>query len=126
LYPAVLWNTSEADPLKKYILQLFPHLDQSSFTVDRQLSEDVGPNIPTLQSLHYDPGYQSVMNIILVEDWFKKTPEEQNKDIESIQKIATYLQSSNFPVLTRIYYQTDDYNNRKAFYITEKGEIVQK
>lgn len=126
LYPAVLWNSPEAKPIKEYILQLFPHLEQSSFIIDRQLSEDAGPHIPTYRSLHYDMGYQSVMIINLPEDWFLKTPEEQQIYMENIKKLATYLQSIHLPVLTRIFFQTEDYNNRKAIFITEKGEIVQK
>jgi hypothetical protein len=128
LYPSVVWNSPVSDPIKKYILALFPELDQSQFTVDRQLDEEVGPHIPTLLSLNYDAGYQSVLRIYLNDDWYKKTPEEQKTEMENIRKIAAYLQSSHFPVMTKIYYATknDDYNNRKAIYITEKGKIVQQ
>lgn len=128
LYPSVVWNSPAAEPFKKYILALFPDIDQSQFTVDRQLEEEVGPHIPTLQSLNYDPGYQSVLRIYLKDDWYKKTPDEQKADMDNIEKIADYLQSSQFPVMTKIYYATenDDYNNRKAIYITEQGNIVQQ
>ncbi|WP_342431596.1 hypothetical protein [Neobacillus sp. FSL H8-0543] len=125
LYPAVLWDSPVADPLKNYILELFPDLVQSRFTVDRQLEEDVGPNIPTYQSLHYDAGYQSVLMIVLKEDWFGKTEKEQAAVYENIEKLAAYLQTSHFPVLTRIYYDTEDYTNRKAIFITESGNIVE-
>jgi hypothetical protein len=48
--------------------------------------------------------------------------------MENIQKIADYFQSNHFPVMTKIYYATvnDDYNNRKAIYITENGIIIQQ
>jgi hypothetical protein len=128
LFPSVLWNSPVADPVKKYILALFPDLETSQFTVDRQLDEEVGPHIPTLESLHYDPGYQSVLRIYLKEDWYKKTGDEQKAEMENIQKMADYLQSNHFPVMTKVYYATenDDYNNRKAIYITENGNIIQQ
>jgi hypothetical protein len=128
LYPSVLWNSPVADPFKKYILALFPDLEPSQFTVDRQLEEEVGPHIPMLDSLNYDQGYQSVLRIYLKENWYKKTSDEQKAEMENIQKIADYFQSNHFPVMTKIYYATvnDDYNNRKAIYITENGIIIQQ
>jgi hypothetical protein len=126
LYPAVLWKKSTIQPIKEYILNFFPDLDQSSFTIERQLGELLGPHVPPLSSLHYDPMNSGVLTIDLKEDWFQKTSDAQKADVQKIQQIAMYLQKKHFPVLTRFFYHTEDYNHWKAIYITQSGEIVQK
>lgn len=125
LYPVAFWKTEDARPIKNYILDLFPDLDVSRFTLDRKLDEEAGIYVPSLNSVHYDMGYSGVLTIYFNQDWFKKTENERKTEILKIQNLADYLQKKNLPVLVRFFYGTDDYRNWKVIYITQKGEIVE-
>lgn len=122
LYPVEFWKTTEAEPIKATIFSLFP---AATLTLERKLEEAVGPNIPTLQSLHYDAGYSGVLSIEQDRDWFKLTETERQSEMKQIKTLSTVLQTNHFPVLTFIFYDSDSYDHRKGIYITQKGEIVE-
>jgi hypothetical protein len=124
LYPVVFWKTEDARPIKNYILDLFPDLDASRFTLDRKSDEEVGKYVPSLKSVHYDMGYSGVLTLYFHSDWFQKTESERNTELQKIQSLAEYLQKKNLPVLVRLFYGAEDYRHWKAIYITQKGKIV--
>ena len=125
LYPVEFWKTKEARPIEDSILTLFPDIDRSRFTLDRKTDEEGGMNVPTFRSVHFDMGYSGVLSLYFKEDWFQKTDEERNTDLQNIRKLADYLQEKHLPVLVRIFYDTEDYTHFKGIFITQKGEIIQ-
>ncbi|MGG0174884.1 hypothetical protein [Gottfriedia acidiceleris] len=124
LYPVEFWQTKDAEPIKDYISNLFPQNELMSFGIYRKVDEEVSPNIPTLNTLHYDMGYSGVLSINLKGDWFKKTDEERKIQLDKINQLSSYIQKKNLPVLVWIYYATDDYYDRKVIYITQEGKVV--
>ena len=128
VYPSVFWSSEHAKPMKAFIQNLFPNVNQNSFTVKPPFGEVMGQHIPTFHSIHLDVGVNCLMMIKVEQNWFNLSPDEQKYEIEKIRKIKTYLQEHHFPVFVEFFYNTEsvDNSNLKAIFITESGEIIQR
>lgn len=128
LYPAVFWNTQQAEPMKAYILNLFPNLNKHLFTVEPKFGETVGAHIPIFRSMSFDSGVMCLMTIQMEENWFALSPAEQKSERDKINKLRTYLQAYHFPVFVEFFYDTESEDNSKlkAIFLTESGEIVER
>jgi hypothetical protein len=98
MYPSVFWKSEKAKSMKDFIQNLFPNLDQNSFTVEPQFEEIMGPHIPTYRSIGLDVGANCLMKIKLEQNWFDLSAAEQKIEIEKIKQIITYLQNHHFSV----------------------------
>ncbi|MDQ1003145.1 hypothetical protein QFZ28_003545 [Neobacillus niacini] len=114
-----------ASNLKAQIKDLFPELDEGTFKAlqIKDKGEIFGPNIPTYEETNISILSTSIP-IDIKANW---TQVDQKNEIQNMKKLSQFLQQANFPVLMKVRYYQDEMNERaKVFFITEKGEIIEK
>ncbi|WHY03004.1 hypothetical protein [Neobacillus sp. DY30] len=124
-YPKVMWDSELAINLKAQIKELFPNLDVGMFKAlqIKDKGEFFGPNIPTYNETNISILSTSIP-IDIKENW---THVNQENEIQKMKKLSQFLQKSNFPVLMEVRYYQNEMNERaKVFFITQKGDIIEK
>ncbi len=124
-YPKVMWDSELATNLKAEIKELFPNLDEEMFKAlqIKDKAEYFGPNIPSYNETNISILSTSIP-IDIKENWKQVN---QKNEIQKMKKLSQFLQQVNFPVLMEIRYYQDETNEQaKVFFITEKGEIIEK
>lgn len=124
-YPKVMWDSELAANLKAQIKELFPDLDEDMFKAlqIKDKGEFFGSKIPTYQEANVSILSTSIP-IDIKTNW---TQVNQKNEILKMKKLSEFLQEGDFPVLMEVRYYENDMNEQaKVFFITEKGEIIEK
>jgi hypothetical protein len=124
-YPKVMWDSELSAHLKAQIKELFPDLDEGMFKAlqIKDKGEIFGPNIPTYEETNISILSTSIP-IDIKANWTQVNPKNE---IQKMKKLSQFLQDADFPVLMEIrYYESEMNEQAKVFFITEKGEIIEK
>ncbi|WP_438825737.1 hypothetical protein [Neobacillus niacini] len=124
-YPKVMWDSELATNLKVQIKELFPDLDEGMFKAlqIKDKGEIFGPNIPTYEEINVSILSTSIP-IDIKTNW---TQLNQKNEIQKMRKLSQFLQEAGFPVLIEVrYYENEMSEQAKVFFITEKGDIIEK
>jgi hypothetical protein len=124
-YPKVMWDNELAANLKTQIKELFPNLNEGMFKAlqIKDKGEFFGPNIPTYQEANISILSTSIP-IDIKANWKQVN---QKSEIMKMKKLSQFLQKVDFPVLMEVRYYENEMNEQaKVFFITEKGEIIEK
>jgi hypothetical protein len=124
-YLKVMWDSELAANLKVQIKGLFPDLDEGMFKAlqIKDKGEFFGPDIPTYQEANVSILSTSIP-IDIRANWIQVN---QQNEILKMKKLSQFLQEADFPVLMEVRYYENEMNEQaKVFFITEKGEILEK
>ena len=124
-YLKAMWDSELAANLKVQIKRLFPDLDEGMFKAlqIKDKGEFFGPDIPTYQEANVSILSTSIP-IDIRANW---TQVNQQNEILKMKKLSQFLQEADFPVLMEVRYYENEMNEQaKVFFITEKGEILEK
>ncbi len=124
-YPKVMWDSELATNIKAQIKELFPDLDEGMFKAlqIKDKGEIFGPNIPTYDEINVSILSTSIP-IDIKTNW---TQLNQKNEIQKMRKLSQFLQEAGFPVLIEVrYYENEMSEQAKVFFITEKGDIIEK
>lgn len=124
-YPKVMWDSELATNIKAQIKELFPDLDEGMFKAlqIKDKGEIFGPNIPTYEEINVSILSTSIP-IDIKTNW---TQLNQKNEIQKMRKLSQFLQEAGFPVLIEVrYYENEMSEQAKVFFITEKGDIIEK
>lgn len=124
-YPKVMWDSELATNLKAHVKELFPDLNESMFKALqlKDKGEFFGPNIPSYNETNVSLLSTSIP-IDIKANWNQIN---QNNEIQKMKKLSQFLEEANFPVLMEVRYYENEMNEQaKVFFITEKGEIIEK
>lgn len=124
-YPKVMWDSELATNIKAQIKELFPDLDEGMFKAlqIKDKGEIFGPNIPTYEEINVSILSTSIP-IDIKTNW---TQLNQKNEIQKMRKLSQFLHEAGFPVLIEVrYYENEMSEQAKVFFITEKGDIIEK